>query len=441
MLIVGFDRFLMGFSLAVHIGIVMIGMALPLIIVLSEFLGIRRNDEDYLALAKRLTKILVVFFAIGTASGTVVAMELLLLWPKFMALVGQVSILPLYIEVFAFFMEAIFLAIYVYSWNRFTNKYVHLLAGVFVCIGAALSAVLITMLNAFMNNPTGFDISAYLKSGIITGINPVSVLTSPPAQIEIIHVLVTTYFAGAFVFAGYMAYMLIRSSQDEKRYYKKGIKIAFSIALIATLLSVYTGILTISSLEHTQPEKYAAIEADLYPHSHAAEIIGGIFSSGAYHYFISIPNLQSILEFGNASGVVPGLSQYPQSTWPPLFIHLMFDTLVGLGFLFAFFVIVILLLCLLKKDPFQNRLILKSFILAAVLSVFMLEDGWAMAEIGRQPWIIYNVMLVSQAANTSPSLIPIAIIFAAFYLTILPLTVIFLRKIFRNRPISSEAGY
>ena len=126
----------MGFSLAVHIGIVMIGMALPLIIVLSEFLGIRRNDEDYHALAKRLTKILVVFFAIGTASGTVVAMELLLLWPKFMALVGQVSILPLYIEVFAFFMEAIFLAIYVYSWNRFTNKYVHLLAGVFVCIGA-----------------------------------------------------------------------------------------------------------------------------------------------------------------------------------------------------------------------------------------------------------------------------------------------------------------
>jgi cytochrome d ubiquinol oxidase subunit I len=441
MLIVGFDRFLMGFSLAVHIGIVMIGIALPLIIVLSEFLGIKKNDEDYLALAKRLTKILVVFFAIGTASGTVVAMELLLLWPKFMALIGQVSILPLYLEVFAFFTEAIFLAIYVYSWDKFTNKYVHLLSGVLVCIGAALSAVLITMLNAFMNNPTGFDISAYLKSGIITGINPVAVLTSPPAQIEIIHVLVTTYFAGAFVFAGYMAYMLIKSNQDEKRYYKKGIKIAFSIAFIATLLSVYTGILTISSLEHTQPEKYAAIEADLYPHSHAAEIIGGIFFSRAYHYFISIPNLQSILEFGNASGIVPGLSQYPQSTWPPLFIHLMFDTLVGLGFLFAFFVIVILLLYLLKKDPFQNRLILKSFILAAVLSVFMLEDGWAMAEIGRQPWIIYNVMLVSQAANTSTSLIPITVIFAAFYLTILPLTVIFLRGIFRDKPISSEVSY
>ena len=441
MLIVGFDRFLMGFSLAVHIGIVMIGIALPLIIVVSEFLGIKRKDVDYMALSKRLSKILVVFFAIGTASGTVVALELLLLWPKFMALVGEIAILPLYIEVFAFFLEAIFLAIYIYSWDKFENKYLHLLSGVFVCIGAALSAVLITMLNAFMNNPTGFNINAYLKSGIITGINPIAVLTSQPALIEIIHVLVTTYFAGAFVFVGYMAYMFIKSGQDEKRYYKKGIKIAFSIAFIATLLSVYTGILTISSLAHTQPEKYAAIEADLYPHSHAAEIIGGIFFGGAYHYFISIPNLQSILEFGNVSGVVPGLSQYQQLTWPPLFIHLMFDTLVGLGFLFAFFVLIVLLLQILRRDPFENKFMLKLFMLAAVLAVFMLENGWAMAEIGRQPWIIYNVMLVSQAANTSTSLIPVAIIFAAFYLIIIPLTIISLRRVFKNKSISDELSY
>ena len=113
-LVFDFDRFLMGFSLGVHIILAVIGIALPVIIVTAEITGIKKKDQYYTRIAKRLTTIFIVFFAVGAASGTLVALELLVLWPKFMVLVGHVAILPLYIEVFAFFLEAVFLGVYVY---------------------------------------------------------------------------------------------------------------------------------------------------------------------------------------------------------------------------------------------------------------------------------------------------------------------------------------
>ncbi len=138
--VIDFDRFLMAFSLGVHIILASVGIALPAIIVIAEIIGIRNGDRYYSVIARRLSIVLVVLFAIGTASGTLVALELFLLWPGFMVLVGQVAILPLYIEVFAFFLEAIFLAIYIYGWDKFSNRYAHALVGVIVGIGATAHA-------------------------------------------------------------------------------------------------------------------------------------------------------------------------------------------------------------------------------------------------------------------------------------------------------------
>ncbi len=435
--VVGFDRFLMAFSLAVHIILASVGIALPVIIVLAEILGIRKRDRHYEVMAKRLSLVLVVLFGIGTASGTLVAMELFLLWPSFMTLVGQVAILPVYIEVFAFFLEAIFLAVYIYSWDKFENRYAHAMVGVLVAIGAVASGILITMLNSFMNTPVGFNIQEYLQNGVVTGINPLAVFWAPATGIEVAHVVVTTYFAGTFIFCAYMALMLLRCREAERGYYRKGLKLTFAILVFATLLSVYTGVNSINTLASIQPEKYAALEGNLNTTANAPELLFGYLSNNTVKGAIVIPGLQSQL-LGGPNVIAPGLLQYPKSTWPPFVVHDMFNVMVILGFGFGIFILFVLSLTAIRKRPFERRPILWLFVIAGVFAVALMELGWATAEVARQPWIIYNVMLVSQAANYSQSVLPIVIALIIVYALILPLTLVVLRRLFRGRPLLSD---
>ncbi|MDG7039153.1 MAG: cytochrome ubiquinol oxidase subunit I [Nitrososphaerota archaeon] len=452
--IVIFDRFLMGFALAVHIIIASIGIALPVIILVAEFIGIRYHDPYYKVLAKRLAVVFVILFAVGTASGTVVALNLLFLWPQFMVVVGQVAILPLYAEVFAFFLESIFVGIYFYSWDRFSNGYLHLLTGIPVAVGASLSAVFITLINSFMNTPVGFNISKYLSTGAVTGVNPYAVFSSPASFLEVPHVLSTSFFAASFIFVAFFSYRLLRAQTPrEKRYNKGGLKISIGLSAVSVLFAVITGILSIENLAAIQPEKYAAIEGDLVPMSHAPELIGGIpVGAHSLGYYLSIPNLQSILLTGSPSGVVPGLSSYPVSTWPPLIIHFMFDFMFAVGVLLGIYLAATLAIELLRKAKVrrsvlgisiekgssESRTLLKLNVLAAALAVILLEVGWMVDELGRQPWIIYNVMTVSQAANASPSVLPITILIVLFYALIIPFTILVLRRVFSTRPLDKE---
>lgn len=437
--VVPFDRFTMGFALSVHIVLAVIGIIIPLIILLAEYIGTKYNDKYYLTLAKRLTLGLVIFFAVGTASGMLVAANLLFLWPKFMALVSQVAILPVYIEVFAFFMESIFLALYIYSVNEFHGKYGHMLLMLVVVIGAGASGALITILNSFMNTPVGFNIQNYLSTGVITNIAPLATFTAPAVAIEVPHVLATSYFVGAMIFLAYFSYRFLKAAKDkEKIYYQKALKLVFAIALVGVVFAIITGILSINSLSTLQPEKYAAIELNPNTTAHAPEVIFGYLAGNSVQGGLSIPDLQSVLDGGSPSAVVPGLNSYPQSMWPPLFIHGLFDFMVGTGFGLGAFLFVIFVLHLLKKPVLQNKIVLSLFILSGFLSVAVLEMGWLVDEFGRQPWIIYNVMTVDQAANPSSGIIPIAVLIVILYIVVIPFTLYVLKKIFDKRPLGGE---
>lgn len=439
MLVIAFDRFITGFSLFVHIILASIGIALPLVILLLEFIGIMRKDRDYEVMAKRLSIAFVILFAIGTASGMLIAVVLLTVWPNFMALVSQVAIIPFYIEVFAFFVESIFLGIYIYSWDRFKNKYLHLLSGVPIAVGAALSGILISMINAFMNTPTGFNIQNYLANGSITNVAPFAVFSGPSTAIEYTHVLATSYLAGIFILIAYVAFMMLKTNDKNRiAYYKKGIMVMLVLGIIATGFAIYTGLVSISSLITLQPEKYAAIEGNIYPQSYAPERLGGIPVNGTLRYYIPIPDLQSILATGSPSGAVPGLSSYARSTWPPLIVHLMFDLLLGASMLLGLILFVFVVMHILKKKPLENGIILYSLVASGVLAVFALEDGWVMSELARQPWIIYNVMLVSSAGNASPGVIPVVGLILVFYIFAIPFAVMMIRRVFRKRPLDDE---
>jgi cytochrome d ubiquinol oxidase subunit I len=216
-----------------------------------------------------------------------------------------------------------------------------------------------------------------------------------------------------------------------------------------------------------QPEKFAALEMNFNSGPNVAEVIGGFLVNNKTVDSINIPGLMSFLATGSFNGVIASndsLSAYAKSTWPPVtVVHNTFDVMVGIGVLIGIIMIIFLIIWLLNvnkirdkfesnrffrkllsrkifSDPFDNPLVLKVLIIIGVLAAFLLEDGWVTDEVGRQPWIIYNVMTVSAAANTSPSVLPVGIAMIAFYIVVLPATILFVRKVMKKRALNSELG-
>ena len=212
-----FSRVLTETTLSFHIIYATIGVGVPLMIMIAQYVGIKRNDEHYILLARRWARGFVITVAVGVVTGTAIGLQLSLLWPNFMELAGNVIALPLFMETFAFFFEAIFLGIYLYTWDRFENQKKHLLLLIPVAIGASFSAVFITIVNAFMNAPQGFDI----VNGELVNINPLLAMFNPAMPTKVAHVVVTAYMTAAFVLASIAAFRLLKGSNHV--YHKKAL--------------------------------------------------------------------------------------------------------------------------------------------------------------------------------------------------------------------------
>jgi len=184
--IVDFDRFLFAFTIGSHILIVSLSIGLAIMLCAVEFLSARSKDRYYGALARRLVRPFVVSFGIGTASGIVMAVELVNLFPGFMTLVSKTGVISIfYVEIFAFFLETVFLVVYVYYGKLFHGRYTRWLLTLPIVIGTLLSAVLIVMVNAWMNTPNGFDIGTYLATGAVTGVDPWAPFLTPSTGYEV----------------------------------------------------------------------------------------------------------------------------------------------------------------------------------------------------------------------------------------------------------------
>jgi cytochrome d ubiquinol oxidase subunit I len=263
---------------------------------------------------------------------------------------------------------------------------------------------------------------------------------APSGFVEISHVVTTTLAAGSFLLLAYLAFSYLKNhTQDSRIFYRKAMMLTSVVGFIALLLAGITGDSNARMLISFQPLKYAAIELNLHPTVNAPEMIGGIMINGHLEYYITIPGLQSILAFLtlNSKTAVPGLSQFPSSLWPPLFVHLTFDIMVGGGTLVGLFALYLMYLLVMRKD-LTGRLSLYGMLVAGVLIEVVYDSGWVTDEVGRQPWIIYNVMTVSQAANTSPSVVPLGIAIIIFYLVLVPFTFYFAAKVLRQERIEEE---
>ena len=427
-------RALFAASLGFHIVFATLGVGLPLMIALAEIVAHHRRDPVYRLIARRWAAAFIVLLGTGVVSGTIVAMQLQLLWPAFMRLVGQLIAVPFAIEVVAFFIEAVFAAIYLYAGDRLRPGW-RIFSALLVAVGAGGSALLITDVNAFMNTPTGF----HLVNGRLTDIHPWQAVFNPAMPTEISHVIVTAYLAVALVLAAFAAAGALRAkSAGEMAYRKRELAITTSVAAIMAVLAAVTGGLAAKFLAAYQPVKLAAAEGLFQTTAGAAINVGGLADAATDQVRggINIPGLLSWLATGSSHGVVQGLQTVPPSLWPPVAAtHLLFDGMVGIGILALVFSLAHLLT---QRRP--RPWVLGALVAMGPLGMLGIESGWIFAELARQPWTITGVLTTAQAVTPQPSAGAFLIPFLLLYVVLSIGAVAALRVQMRQRPPGEAAG-
>ncbi|GGF12241.1 cytochrome ubiquinol oxidase subunit I [Halobacillus andaensis] len=427
------SRLLTTLTLVFHVIFATVGVGIPIMISIAEFLGIKRNDQHLQLLARRWTRGMTVTIAVGVVTGTAIGLQLSLLWPRFMQIAGNVISLPLFMEVFAFFFEAIFLGIYLYTWDRFKNPMYHWLLSIPVIVGSTLSAFFITTVNSFMNTPQGFE----LDGNTVTDINPIAAMFNPATPTKVFHVVASSYLTSAAILATIAAVMLIKKKGST--YHKKALKLTVTATFIFAILTAVAGDLSAKFLAEHQPEKLAAGEWHFETESGADLVLFGTLNEeGETENAIRIPKALSFLAYGDFNAEVEGLNETPEEEQPPLWIHYMFDLMVSIGMYTLGVSALFLLFWKVKKWNEENNILLWLIATCGPLSMLAIEFGWIYAEEGRQPWILRGIMTVAEGATTSNHVGLMFILFTALYTVLGVGCVVVLRKMFKDHPAEAE---
>jgi len=413
----------MGLSLGFHIIFAVIGMAMPVMMVGAEIAWLRTRRPEYLDIAKRWARGTAILFAVGAVSGTVLSFELGLLWPTFMAFAGPIIGMPFSLEGFAFFLEAIFLGLYLYGWDRLRPS-AHVFAGVIVALSGALSGVFVVTVNAWMNTPAGFRV----ENGTLVEVDPFTAMFNPAAGAQVVHMLLAAYSAVGVAVAGIHARLLLRDPLHA--FHRRAFVIALLVGLPPALAQPLAGDWAGKVLAQTQPAKLAALEGHFDTETYAPVRIGGLPDVEAQEtrYSIEIPGGLSFLAFGDPSARVVGLKDLPRDEWPPVLpVHIAFQVMVGIGSWLALLALWAGLLWW-KGRLFDSRLFLTAVFCSTALGFVAIEAGWIVTEVGRQPWIVQGVMRTSDAVTPMPGLIAPFMLFTAIYIVLAAVVIALIRR-------------
>lgn len=388
----------MAISLGWHIILACFGVAFPTMIYVMHRRGIVRDDPVALQLAQRWAKVSAVLFAIGAVSGTVLSFEMGLLWPGLMGPFGDVLGLPFAFEGLSFFVEAIFLGIYLYGWDRMPPRR-HLAMLIPMALAGVVGSFCVLAVNAWMNNPTGFRI----VDGEVTDVDPWRAMFNDGVWLQFAHMWVGAFMLVGFVVAGVYAAGLLKGRRDE--HHRLGFTIPFVFATAAAITQPFIGHLLGLRLGTSQPSKLAAFELATETESPSPLRIGGLLIDGKVRFSIDIPVLGSVISRNSFTKPVQGLETIPDANEPPINLsHLAFQSMVGIGTLLALAVVIFWLARWRKRDLVDNRWFLRFAVLAGPLAVAALECGWIATEVGRQPWTVWEVLRTTDAASTSDGL-------------------------------------
>ena len=424
----------MGVSLGWHIIVASLGVGFPLVILFAEWRGVHRHDATAMQLARTWSRTSGVLFAVGAVSGTIISFEMGVLWPGFLGTYGSVIGLPFALEGIAFFIEAIFIGIYLYGWDRLSPR-LHLWSGVPVAVAGIASAFFIVTANAWMNNPQGFQ----LVNGKVVNPDPITAMFNPATAPEAVHLLLASLMVTGFVVGSVYAVAMWRGRRD--RYHRLGFLIPFVIAALSTPLQIVSGDFAARYVADQQPIKLAALEGQVHTQQGAGEHIGGLVINGELRGAIVIPHALSILAYGNPNATVKGLDSVPADQRPPTnIVHVSFDLMVGAGFFLLSLAGWLAWTWRRTRALPASRWFLRGAILAGPAAAIAMEAGWVTTELGRQPWTVYNILRTDHAVSTAPGL------FAGFYVllvvySLLTLSTLFvLRRMSRTRRAAGAVG-
>jgi cytochrome bd ubiquinol oxidase subunit I len=402
-------RQMMAFTLGFHIILVPFGVAFTAIMLIANYRGLRHGDDQALLLARRWSYVAGVLFAVGAVSGTVLSFELGLLWPGLMGRYGAAFGIPFAVEGLFFFVEAIFVAIYVYGWDRM-RPWAHFWSGVPLVDGR------------------GVDV------------RPLEVFFNDAFWYEAVHMLLAAYMVAGFVIAGVYAVGMLRGQRD--RVTRLGLAIPFTVAAIATPVQVFVGDVAAREVYENEPAKFAAIEALPETSSRVPEVLGGVLVDGEVRYGIEIPLVASMLAGFNPETEIQGLDAIPADERPAdrlvNTVHLAFQVMVGIGTALLVLAAWAGIAWWRRHRLPENRLFLVSTALSGVAAVVALEAGWVVTEVGRQPWTVVGLLRTAEAAPTTGNLWPFFGATVALYAA-MAFGTVFVLRLLRRRWRESEA--
>ena len=389
----------MALSLGWHIVLACMGIGFPVVVLVTERRHLRTGDPVARELARHWSKILGVLFAVGAVSGTILSFEFGILWPEWMRRYGDVVGLPFAIEGIAFFVEAIFVGIYLYGWDRLPPR-VHWWTGVPIAVAGVASAFFVVAANSWMNDPTGFALGA---DGMPTDIHPWKAMFNRALFPEALHMILAALMVAGFLTASVYAVGMLRGRRD--RFHRLGLLIPLTLGCVVAPVQILAGDIAARHVAVHQPVKLAAMEGLQDTRTGAPFTIGGIYRDGEVVGGIEIPKLLSLLAFHDPGHVVIGLDSVPPGDRPPVnVVRIAFQAMVAIGSALLVLALWLAWSWKRRRDHPASRWFLRAAVVAGPAAVVALEAGWVVTEVGRQPWIVYGVMRVRDAVNTADGL-------------------------------------
>lgn len=395
-----------------------IGLAWLLVVI--EWRGWKRSDEDYLRAGRFFGKILGLTFAMGVATGIVMEFQFGTNWAEYSKYVGDIFGAPLAAEaVIAFFLESTFLGLYLFGRKR-VSKGAHWFSILMVAIGATISAFWIIVANSWQQTPAGFEI----RNGRAELTSFYEAVFNPSTADRFFHTMLACLIAGAFLMAGISAYLILKKRGETVG--RKTLRLSITLGLVASILVAFpSGDHHAKQVARTQPEKFAAMEGVIDGRTEAPLTVFGIPSDDPpmLRYAIEIPGMLSLLAHGDKTAHVDGLNDLREAGHPtPPFVmtFVSFHTMVGLGTAF------ILLMAFGMILRFRDRLdstawYLKLLVWTIPLPLVACQVGWIVAEVGRQPWVVYRILKTADAYSfnvTGGEVLASIIMFGLVYLAL-----------------------
>jgi cytochrome d ubiquinol oxidase subunit I len=385
----------MALTLGFHIVLASMGVAFPAMMLIANYRGLRKNDPVALKLAERWSKVAAVLFAVGAVTGTVLTFEFGLLWPEFMDRFGEVFGVLFAIEGLFFFTEAIFIAIYIFGWKRLSG-WAHFWTGVPIVIAGLGGAFSVVAVNSWMNQPQGYTLDA---AGKVTDVDVWKVIFNPAVPYEVPHMILAAYLVAGFIIASVYAVGMLRGRRD--RHHRLGLLIPLTVALIAAPIQFAVGDTAARAIADDQPIKFAAMECVQTTSTDVTEYIYGRCTSDGVKGGIGIPGLDSFLVGWSTDTEVTGLDTVPPDDRPPAntMLHWAFDTMVGICSAMILLGLWLGWSWWRRRDIPKTPWFLRAVAVSGVAAVVALECGWIVTEVGRQPWIVYEVMRTEDAVT------------------------------------------